>query len=80
MPSNGPSVVKAGPDDIFVLPDLRPPRRNSQENFLFKRESSEAKTDDISLGSPTTPTKTTSPLETISPKSVPTGMRSLLHP
>ncbi|KAK7417936.1 hypothetical protein QQX98_004238 [Neonectria punicea] len=80
--SNRTSAVKAGPDDIVVLPDLRPPRRNSQENFLFKRASSEDKTDNISLGSPatpTTPTRTTGQLETISPKSVPTGMRSLIH-
>ncbi|KPM38081.1 NAD-dependent protein deacetylase hst4 [Neonectria ditissima] len=77
VPPHRPSAVKAGPGGICVLPDLRPPRRNSQENFLFMRESSEAKTDDTSL--PTTPTKTTGQLETISPKSVPTGMRSLIH-
>lgn len=79
---NGPSKrdvpVKEMPD-ATTLPPLRPARRVSQENFLYKHESSE-RADDSSSGPPSSPTMAPSRRapDTISPKSVPASLRRLI--
>ncbi|KAF7545879.1 hypothetical protein G7Z17_g8842 [Cylindrodendrum hubeiense] len=82
IPSNGLPAANIELDAPSSLPALRPLRKNSQENFLFKRESSESKADDISSGPPSTPSTPTMPErrlpDTISPKSVPASLRQLI--
>ncbi|KAF4976279.1 hypothetical protein FZEAL_7030 [Fusarium zealandicum] len=62
------------------LPALRPPRRASQENFLYKHETIE-KGDESSSGPPSSPTTAAPKREpdTISPKSIPASLRGLIH-
>ncbi|KAF5012964.1 hypothetical protein FDECE_1011 [Fusarium decemcellulare] len=64
---------------VIGLPALRPERRASNENFLYKQESSD-KGDDSSSGPPSSPTTAQSKrqLETISPSRIPTGFGNLI--
>ncbi|KAH8737307.1 DHS-like NAD/FAD-binding domain-containing protein [Ilyonectria robusta] len=79
IPSNKLPILKTKLVNLASLPALRPQRKNSQGNFLFKRESSESKPDDISSGPPSTPTMPERKLrDTISPKSVPESLRRLI--
>lgn len=77
-PTNGKGR-KPLPNAPYALPGLRPERRPSQDNFLYMRESSD-KGDTSSSAAPSSPTMTGwQQQETISPKSVPSGMSHLLN-
>ncbi|KAM5355796.1 hypothetical protein ACJ41O_002442 [Fusarium nematophilum] len=82
--SNGPSnrniPVKDESETCGTLPNLRPERRVSQEKFQFQVAESIEKDDDSSSGPPSSPTTTVRKREpdTISPRTVPTGMAMLI--
>ncbi|KND95153.1 NAD-dependent protein deacetylase hst4 [Tolypocladium ophioglossoides CBS 100239] len=73
-------LFKPEPDVGCSLPPLRPERRSSADNFLYKCGSSDDKLAETSSGAPSTPTMPERPLhrETISPRSVPNSMRDLI--